>query len=46
VREQRAVRSAASVLTHLPVDELSAGVVDVLLGPLLRGVPTLLQAAK
>jgi hypothetical protein len=46
VREQRAVRSAASVLTHLPVDALSAGVVDVLLGPLLRGVPTLLQAAK
>jgi len=45
-REQRAVRLAASALTHLPVEDLSAGVVDVLLGPLLRGVPTLLQAAK
>jgi phospholipid/cholesterol/gamma-HCH transport system substrate-binding protein len=45
-REQRAVRSAASVLTQLPVGELSGGVVDVLLGPLLRGIPTLLQAAR
>lgn len=45
-RESRAVRSAASMLTHLPVSELSAGVVDVLLGPLLRGTPTLLQAAS
>ncbi|MDT4920597.1 MAG: hypothetical protein QOI15_1499, partial [Pseudonocardiales bacterium] len=45
-RESRAVRSAASAITHLPVSELPAGVVDVLLGPLLRGVPTLLQAAR
>ena len=45
-RESRAVRATASALTHLPVAELPAGVVDVLLGPLLRGVPTLVQAAS
>jgi virulence factor Mce-like protein len=43
--ESRAVREAASAITHTPAAELPAGVVDVLLGPLLRGVPTLLQAA-
>jgi phospholipid/cholesterol/gamma-HCH transport system substrate-binding protein len=45
-RETRAVQQAASALTHLPVAQLSGGVVDVLLGPLLRGVPTLVQAAR
>ena len=45
-RESRAVRATASALTHVPVSQLPAGIVDVLLGPLLRGVPTLLQAAS
>jgi virulence factor Mce-like protein len=45
-RESHAVRAAASALTHLPVAQLPSGVVDVLLGPLLRGVPTLVQAAS
>jgi hypothetical protein len=34
------------MLTRLPLSQLSRGVVDVLLGPLLRGVPTILQAEK
>jgi virulence factor Mce-like protein len=45
-REQVAVRQAASALTHVPVGQLPGGIVDVLLGPLLRGVPTLVQAAR
>jgi phospholipid/cholesterol/gamma-HCH transport system substrate-binding protein len=45
-RESRAVRAAASALTHVPASQLPAGIVDVLLGPLLRGVPTLVQAAS
>ena len=44
--ELRAVRQAASALTELPLPRLSGSVVDVLLGPLLRGVPTLVQAAR
>jgi virulence factor Mce-like protein len=44
--ETRAVRSAASTITRLPVSALSPGIVDVLLGPLLRGVPTLVQATR
>jgi virulence factor Mce-like protein len=44
--EIRAVRAAATTLTRLPDSELSGSVVDVLLGPLLRGVPTLVQAVK
>jgi phospholipid/cholesterol/gamma-HCH transport system substrate-binding protein len=43
--ESRAVLSAAAVITRIPQAQLPAGVVDVLLGPLLRGVPTLVQAA-
>lgn len=46
VRESRAVRMAASAITRLPEASLPSGVVDVLLGPLLRGVPTLLQATS
>ncbi len=45
-REARAVQSAASTLTRIPMAQLPSGVVDVLLGPLLRGVPTLVQVAK
>jgi phospholipid/cholesterol/gamma-HCH transport system substrate-binding protein len=45
-RETRVVRAVASTLTRLPASQVPAGVVDVLLGPLLRGVPTLVQAAS
>jgi virulence factor Mce-like protein len=41
--EVRAVRAAAEAITRLPGSAVSGSVVDVLLGPLLRGVPTLLQ---
>jgi phospholipid/cholesterol/gamma-HCH transport system substrate-binding protein len=44
--EQRALQVAAGMLTRLPPSQLSSGVVDVLLGPLLRGVPTILQATR
>jgi virulence factor Mce-like protein len=44
--ESRAVRAAASALTNVPAAQLPSGIVDVLLGPLLRGVPTLLQATS
>jgi len=44
--ETRALQQAASALTHLPVAQLPGGIVDLLLGPLLRGVPTLVQAAR
>ncbi|HZC72404.1 MAG TPA: MCE family protein [Jatrophihabitans sp.] len=45
-RESRAVRAAASTITRTPENQLSSGAVDVLLGPLLRGVPTLVQVAR
>jgi virulence factor Mce-like protein len=45
-REIRAVRAAGASLTRLPGAQLSSGVLDLLLGPLLRGVPTLVQAIK
>lgn len=45
-REIRALRAAGSTITRLPGSQLSSGVLDVLLGPLLRGVPTLVQAIK
>jgi virulence factor Mce-like protein len=45
-RETRAVTAAASAITRIPASRLPAGVVDVLLGPLLRGVPTVVQAAS
>jgi virulence factor Mce-like protein len=46
VREVRVVRAAAGTITHVPPTALSGSVVDLLLGPLLRGTPTLLQAVR
>jgi phospholipid/cholesterol/gamma-HCH transport system substrate-binding protein len=45
-KEARAVRAAASTITRIPESELSSGIVDVLLGPLLRGIPTIVQATS
>jgi phospholipid/cholesterol/gamma-HCH transport system substrate-binding protein len=45
-REIRAVRAAGATITGLSGGQLSGGVLDLLLGPLLRGVPTLVQAIK
>jgi ABC-type transporter Mla subunit MlaD len=45
-REISAVRAAGSTITRLPGAQLSSGVLDVLLGPLLRGVPTLVQGIR
>jgi phospholipid/cholesterol/gamma-HCH transport system substrate-binding protein len=42
--ESKAVTAAASAITGTPEDQLSPGLLDLLLGPLLRGTPTLIQA--
>jgi phospholipid/cholesterol/gamma-HCH transport system substrate-binding protein len=44
--ESDAVVAAASTITSTPESQLPAGVLDVLLGPLLRGTPTLVQATR
>jgi virulence factor Mce-like protein len=45
-RELRVVRSAAGTITRLPASSISGSVVDLLLGPLLRGVPTILRSVR
>jgi phospholipid/cholesterol/gamma-HCH transport system substrate-binding protein len=45
-KETRAVRAAASTITRIPEGELQDGIVDFLLGPLLRGIPTIVQATS
>jgi virulence factor Mce-like protein len=45
-REISAVSAAASTITRMPQANLVPAVVDLLLGPLLRGTPTILQPAK
>jgi phospholipid/cholesterol/gamma-HCH transport system substrate-binding protein len=42
-KESRAVGAAASTITQIPESDLDPGIVDVLLGPLLRGIPTIVQ---
>jgi virulence factor Mce-like protein len=41
--EQRIVRSAASTLTHLPKSRIDPVLTDLLLGPVLRGTPTIVS---
>lgn len=41
--EQRAVRAAASTITGIPASALSDATTDLLLGPMLRGTPTVIR---
>lgn len=45
-QEIRTLQAAAATITGLPASKLSGSVVDLLLGPLLRGTPTILRAVR
>ena len=45
-KEQQIIRSAASMITRLPAAELSDATTELLLGPVLRGTPTVIRTTK
>ena len=45
-RERQAIRAAASTITQIPQGDLSDATADLLLGPMLRGTPTMVRASS
>jgi hypothetical protein len=45
-KEQQVIRSAASTITRIPAADLSDATTDLLLGPVLRGTPTVIRTTK